>query len=161
MDTSRKIQASKVIDAPAADIYALLSDPARHTELDGAGMLRGVEGESQPLLAIGQTFTMNMHQDALGDYRMINAVTALVPGARIGWSPKMDPTCELASKLGDMEVSGHTFTYDLNETDSGTEVTETYDWMSVKDEEFLKMLPIVSEDDLKGTLDKLEEAVKK
>lgn len=159
VDTSRKIQVSKVIGAPAEDIFALLADPDRHTDLDGTGFLRGVEGESQPLVAIGQTFTMNMHQDALGDYRMINAVTALVQGARIGWEPKMDPSCELASKLGDMQVGGHTFTYDLREVDGGTEVTETYDWMSVKDEQFLAMLPVVSEDDLKGSLDKIEKAV--
>lgn len=159
MDTSRKIQVSKVIDAPAKDIFELLADPARHTDLDGSGMLRGVEGKSQPLLAIGQTFTMNMHQDSLGDYRMVNSVTALVPEARIGWEPKLDPSCELASRIGDMQVRGHTFTYDLREVDGGTEVTETYDWMSVKDEQFLAMLPVVSEENLKGSLDKIAEAV--
>jgi len=158
MDTSRKIQVSKVIDAPAGDIFTLLSDPDRHADLDGSGMVRGLVG-GQPLLAIGQTFTMNMHQDSLGDYRMVNAVTAFVPDARIGWEPHMDPGCELAAKLGDMQVGGHTFTYDLREVEGGTEVTETYDWMSVKDEKFLALLPVVSEDDLKGSLDKLEQAV--
>lgn len=158
MDTSRKIQVSTVIDAPAADIFALLSDPDRHTDLDGSGMLRGLVA-GQPLLAIGQTFTMDMHQDAFGDYRMVNAVTAFVPDARIGWEPHMDPGCELASKLDGMQVGGHTFTFDLREVDGGTEVTETYDWMSVKDEKFLEMLPVVSEDDLRGSLARIERAV--
>jgi uncharacterized protein YndB with AHSA1/START domain len=163
MDTSRKIQVSTVIDAPAADIFALLSDPDRHTDLDGSGMLRGLVA-GQPLLAIGQTFTMNMHQDALGDYRTVNAVTAFVPDARIGWEPHMDPGCELAPKLDGMKldgmkVGGHTFTFDLREVDGGTEVTETYDWMSVKDEKFLATLPVVSEDDLRGSLARIEEAV--
>jgi hypothetical protein len=161
VDTSKKIQVSKVIDAPAETIYDLLADPTKHTEIDGAGMLRGVEGDSQKLLAIGQTFTMNMHQESLGDYRMVNSVTALVPGARIGWSPTMDPTCDLASKLGDMKVGGHTFTYDLREVDGGTEVTETYDWMSVHDPEFEKMLPVVTEQDLQTSLDNLASAVHK
>ena len=40
MDTSKKLQASKVINAPAEDIFALLADPNRHTVLDGADMLR-------------------------------------------------------------------------------------------------------------------------
>ncbi|MDN5861555.1 MAG: SRPBCC family protein, partial [Pseudonocardia sp.] len=159
MDTSRKIQVSKVINASPKEIFALLSDPARHPDLDGSGMVRGVEGDPQPLIAIGQSFTMNMHQDALGDYRMVNSVTAMVPEARIGWEPRMDPTCELASKLGDMQVGGHTFTFDLRAVDGGTKVTETYDWMSVKDEKFLAMLPIVSEEDMKGSLDKLSESV--
>jgi uncharacterized protein YndB with AHSA1/START domain len=158
MDTSRKIQVSKVIDAPADEIFALLSDPDRHTDLDGSGMLRGLV-EGQPLLAIGQRFTMDMHQDSLGDYRMVNAVTAFVPGARIGWEPRMDPGCELATKLGDMQVGGHTFTFDLHQVDGGTEVTETYEWMSVKDEKLLALMPVVSEDDLKGSLERIEQAV--
>jgi hypothetical protein len=115
--------------------------------------------DGQPLLAIGQRFTMDMHQDAFGDYRMVNAVTAYVPDARIGWEPHLDPDCELAAKLGDMEVGGHTFTFDLREVDGGTEVTETYEWMSVKDEKFLALFPVVSEDDLKGSLARLEQAV--
>lgn len=159
MDTSRKLQASKVIDASPEAIFALLSDPNRHKEFDGAGMIQGVEGDATPIKAIGQVFTMNMHQDALGDYRMVNSVTALVPDARIGWAPRMDPTCELAGKLGDMDASGHTFTYDLQEVEGGTEVTQTYEWMSVKDEEFLKMFPLVSEEQLAGSLDRIGSAV--
>lgn len=159
MDTSRKLQASRVIDAPADKIFALLSDPGKHSEIDEAGMVQGVEGDPAPIGGIGQVFTMNMHQDALGDYRMVNTVTAYQPGSRIGWSPAMDPTCELASKLGDMKVGGHTFTYDLAEVDGGTEVTQTYEWMSVHDEAFLAMLPIVSEQNLEGTLDRIAAAV--
>ncbi len=91
MDTSKKIQVSKVIDAPAKDIFALLADPNRHNEIDRAGMLRGVNGESGALPEVGQTCTMNMYQEAFGPYRMINSVTALVPDARIGWAPSMVP----------------------------------------------------------------------
>ncbi|MCW0216415.1 MAG: hypothetical protein OJJ54_23955 [Pseudonocardia sp.] len=159
MDTSRKLQVSRVIDAPAADIFAILANPERHAEIDGAGMLRGVEGEAEPIAGIGQVFAMNMHQDAFGDYRMLNSVTAFVPDARIGWSPAIDPGCELAGKLGDMHVGGHTYTYDLAEGDGGTTVTQTYEWMSVKDPEFLKFFPLVSEEQLAGTLDRLAEAV--
>ncbi|GEL23891.1 ATPase [Pseudonocardia sulfidoxydans NBRC 16205] len=159
MDTSRKLQASKVIEAPADTIFALLSDPKRHVDLDDAGMVRGPEGDAPPIGGIGQVFTMNMHQDALGDYRMVNTVTAYQPGSRIGWAPAIDPSCDLASKIGDMNVSGHTFTYDLAETDEGTRVTQTYEWMSVHDEQFLAMFPVVSEKDLNATLDKIASAV--
>ncbi|GAY07473.1 SRPBCC family protein [Pseudonocardia sp. N23] len=160
MDTSRKLQASKVIDAPADKIFALLSDPSRHSDLDDAGMIRGPEGDAPPIGGIGQVFTMNMHQDALGDYRMVNTVTAYQPSSRIGWAPAMDPSCDLAAKLGEMDASGHTFTYDLAEADGGgTRVTQTYEWMSVHDEEFLKLFPVVSEKDLQGTLDKIASQV--
>lgn len=155
MDTSRKIQASLVIAAPQDAIFALLADPNRHTDLDGAGMLRGVEGDSAPIGGMGQVFTMNMHQDDLGDYRMVNTVTAFQPSSRIGWAPAVDPSCELAAKLGDMDASGHTYTYDLREVEGGTEVTQTYEWMSVRDEEFLKLFPRVSQDQLEGTLAKI------
>ncbi|MGQ0574926.1 MAG: SRPBCC family protein [Pseudonocardia sp.] len=159
MDTSRKIQVSRVIDAPAEDIFALLSDPNRHPELDGAGFVRGVAGEAPPIRGIGQVFTMNMHQPQLGDYRMINLVTAFQPHSRIGWGPQMDPDCDAAQKLGEIDASGHTFTFDLSAADGGTEVTQTYEWMSVKDPKFAEMFPLVSAEQLEGSLDRLAAAV--
>jgi uncharacterized protein YndB with AHSA1/START domain len=165
VDTSRKIQVSKVIDAPASEIFALLADPNRHAELDGAGMVRGPEGETPSIAGIGQVFVMNMHQPALGDYRMINSVTAFQEPTRVGWEPRLDPESPAAEKLGDMNVGGHTWTFDLREVqdDGGTprtEVTETYEWMSVKDEEFAAMLPLVSEEQLEQSLDRLAAAVR-
>lgn len=159
MDTDKKLQATKVIDAPAEAVFALLSDPNQHSAIDGADSIRGVEGTTPPISGIGQVFTMNMHADDLGDYRMVNSVTAYVPGARIGWAPKVDPTCELAEKLGGMDASGHTFTYDLREVDGGTEVTSVYDWTGVKDPQFEKMFPRVSQEQLAGTLDRLASAM--
>jgi hypothetical protein len=159
VDTSKKLQASKVINAPAEDIFALLADPNRHTELDGADMLRGPEGETGPIGGIGQTFTMNMHHPDLGDYRMINTVMAFLPGARIGWGPRVDPTCSLTERLGDMDAGGHTYTYDLKAVEGGTEVTQTYEWMSVKDPDFEAFFPRVSQEQLAATLDNLDAAV--
>lgn len=159
MDTSKKLQASKVISAPQDEIFALLADPNRHAELDGAGMIRGVEGDIPPIAGIGQVFTMNMHADDLGDYRMLNAVTSYVAGARVGWAPKVDPTCELYDKLGDMDASGHTYTYDLRAVDGGTEVTSTYDWTGVKDPKFEELCPRVSQEQLAATLDRLDATV--
>jgi Polyketide cyclase / dehydrase and lipid transport len=159
VDTSKKLQASKVINAPADKIFALIADPNRHTDLDGAGMLRGLAGETPPLAAIGQAFTMNMNQPDLGDYRMVNTVTAFIPGARIGWGPAVDPSCALAGQLGDIEASGHTYTYDLHPVDGGTEVTQTYDWTGVKDPNFEAFFPRVSAEQLAGTLDRIAATV--
>lgn len=155
MDTSRKIQVSRTIEAPASEIFALLADPAKHPDLDGAGMVRGVDGDATTIGGIGQAFVMAMHNPQLGDYRMVNSVTAYQPPYRIGWEPRMDPECDAAAKLGDMEVGGHTWTFDLREVDGGTEVTETYEWMSVKDPEFAEMLPLVSEEQMERSLEKL------
>ncbi|MDT7576245.1 MAG: hypothetical protein QOH17_2578 [Pseudonocardiales bacterium] len=160
MDTSRKLSATKVIDAPAETIFELLADPNRHADLDGAGFVKGPEGDTPPIGGIGQVFTMNMHQDGIGDYRMVNTVTAYVPGARIGWGPTMDPTCDAAQQFEGVAVTGHTFTYDLSESDGQTQVTETYDWMSVKDPTFEKMFPLISQEQLQSSLDHLAAAVK-
>jgi Polyketide cyclase / dehydrase and lipid transport len=160
VDTSRKIHATKVIDAPAEAVFAVLADPNRHAELDGAGMVQGPNDTTPPIGGIGQVFTMNMHQDDLGDYRMVNTVTAYVPGARIGWGPVLDPTCDAAEKFRGVAVGGHTFTYDLHENDGRTEVTETYDWTSVKDPTFEKLFPLVSEEQLQSTLEHLAAAVR-
>ena len=160
MDTSRKLSASTVIDAPPSAVFAVLADPNKHTELDSGGMVKGPDEGTPPLGGIGQVFAMNMHQDALGDYRMINTVTAYVPDARIGWGPAMDPDCAAAQNFEGVDVSGHTYTWDLAPEGDGTRVTETYDWMSVKDEQFLKLFPLVSESDLEASLQKLASAVK-
>ena len=159
MDTDKKLQASKVINAPADKIFALLADPGQHTALDDSGMLRGPSEETPPISGIGQIFTMSMHNDLLGDYRMVNSVTAFVESARIGWSPKLDPTSENADKVADVEIGGHTWTYDLSEVEGGTQVTETYDWTSVKDPKFEEMFPLVTQEQIEASLDKLAAAV--
>ena len=89
-------------------MFAVLADPNQHTELDSGGMVKGPEGKAGPIGGIGQVFAMNMHQDALGDYRMINTVTAFVPDSRIGWGPAMDPDCDAAKNFEGVDVSGHT-----------------------------------------------------
>lgn len=155
----KKLTASKVIDADPGDIFTLLADPNQHSALDGAGMVRGPEGETPLIGGMGQVFTMNMHQPDLGDYRMVNTVTAFQPVSRIGWAPQLDPSCELAGTL-EIDVRGHTFTYDLQPVEGGVEVTSSYEWNGVKDPEFEKMFPVVSRDQLAASLDRIAEAVR-
>lgn len=56
-------------------------------------------------------------------------------------------------------MGGHTFSYDLREVEGGTEVAQTYEWMSVKDPNFEKMLPFVSEQQLAASLDRIADVV--
>jgi hypothetical protein len=37
------------IGASAAEVFAVLADPSRHTEVDGAGMLRGAPAGQSPI----------------------------------------------------------------------------------------------------------------
>lgn len=159
MDASKTIEATKVINAQPDAIFALLADPSRHLELDDSGLMRGPADDAAPITGVGQKFTMNMHNEVLNDYRMVNTVTAYEPNKLIGWGPALDQTCESAPKLAGVDVSGHTYTYVLRPVDGGTEVTQTYDWTGVTDPKFQEFFPMLSQDNLATTLDKIGDAV--
>jgi hypothetical protein len=81
------VAVSRRIAAPAADIFRILTDPGRHTELDGSGMLRGaVSGDV--VRAVGDVFVMRMHYRPYGDYEMINYVVEYEPDRRVAWEPE-------------------------------------------------------------------------
>jgi hypothetical protein len=154
-------QVSRVINAPAGKIFALLADPNWHAVIDGSGMLRGTDPDGRPVNAVGQTFTMNMHHPQLGDYRSRNTITAYEPEVRISWAPCLDPSShELLKKLGVKKEGGHTFTYEIRAAEGGgSVVTETYDWSGVGDPNFARMCPLISEEQLAETLDKIAQEV--
>ena len=53
----------------------MLTDPARHRELDGSGFIRSAQ-QAQRITGTGQVFTMNMTGDHMGgDYQTDNHVT--------------------------------------------------------------------------------------
>lgn len=158
MSDVTQMEARRVVHAPAGRVFAVLADPGRHPAIDGSGMLRGTE--SGPITAAGQVFAMNMHIDGLGDYRSLNTVVEFEPGVVVGWAPKLDPDCgEVAEKLAGITTGGHTYTYRLRDTGDGTEVTETYDWSGVSDPKFEAFCPLVSREQLVGTLERLARAV--
>jgi hypothetical protein len=161
MNADQNHRASRVINAPASEIFALLADPNRHGVIDGSDMLRGPDPDTKPITGVGQTFKMRMHHPLLGDYQMINTVRSFEPEARIGWAPALDPSCgDLLNSLGVKEAGGHTFTYELRQADDdATVVTQTYDWSGVGDPDFAKLCPLVSEDQLAQTLDKIAQKV--
>lgn len=102
---------SVVVDAPAKRIFDLLADPARHTELDGSGTVRGaVFGPAR--LESGSEFGMDMRMMGL-PYRMTNRVVEFEEDRLIAWK----------------HVGSHRWRYELEEVDPGrTLVTETFDY---------------------------------
>ena len=102
---------SVVVDAPAKRIFDLLADPARHTELDGSGTVRGaVFGPDR--LESGSEFGMDMRMMGL-PYRMTNRVVEFEEDRLIAWK----------------HVGSHRWRYELEEMDPGrTLVTETFDY---------------------------------
>ena len=61
-----RISATRRIAAPAAAIFAIVSDPAGQVAIDGSHMLVAAP-DAKRLEAVGDTFTMDMDREALGD----------------------------------------------------------------------------------------------
>ena len=83
--TEERVSVTRRIAAPAAAIYALVSDPAGHVAIDGSGMLDAAP-DSRPITAVGDTFDIAMDRTPLNDipglvkYSVRNTVTQLEPG---------------------------------------------------------------------------------
>lgn len=127
------VSVSRRIDAPADHIFHVLADPARHTELDGSGMLRGVSSGG-PISAVGDRFVMKMYFDRFGgDYLMDNHVIEFEPGRRIAWAPSAgdERAGNGATPIG--VLVGHRWMFELAPDGDATLVTETYDCTDAPD----------------------------
>src|ERR1700677_19260 len=80
------VSVSRRIEAQAGEIFRVLADPGRHTELDGSGMLRGPVA-SDVITGVGDVFVMQMYVSELGDYQMNNRVVEFEQDLLIGWEP--------------------------------------------------------------------------
>src|SRR5947209_12618125 len=89
--TDDRVSATRVINAPAEAIFAILADPAKHAAIDGTGWVRTTL-DSKPLTAAGQVFRVAMyhpnHPD--GNYQMTNRVQIFDPPSTISWEPGYD-----------------------------------------------------------------------
>ncbi|MGW9404350.1 SRPBCC family protein [Arthrobacter sp. NPDC055585] len=145
------ITVSRVIDASAGDIFHLLSNPERHHELDGSGMVVSDE-KTDRIAAVGDVFTMNMSNAKMGDYKTDNHVTGFSHNQLLAWQTAVAGT----------EPAGWEWMWELDSLGpDSTEVTLTYDWSKVTDKETLKKVsfPMISKEELEGSLNKLAAAV--
>ena len=105
------VAGTRIVPAPAADIFDLLACPARHPEFDGSGTVREVRGRRTPeRLFLGATFGMQMRWGA--PYQILNEVVEFEEGRRIGWR----------------HFAGHIWRYRLEPLrPDSTRVTEEFD----------------------------------
>lgn len=154
------VTVTRTIDAPAKDLFSLLTLPARHHEFDGSGTVRNSD-DTERIDKSGEKFVMNMNRDAMGgDYRTHNFVTAYDENKMIGWQPAP----EAADGTAPTEPLGWEWLYELKAQGSGsTEVSLTYDWSKVTDEKLLEKVgfPAIPEEDLEQSLNLLAAAVTK
>jgi uncharacterized protein YndB with AHSA1/START domain len=125
--TGTPVSVSRQIQAPADQLFEMLADPARHPGIDGSGMLRHAIGR-QVITGVGDTFTMSMHNDEMGDYEMTNHVVEYQPNRRIGWEPVLTAASREQDQADLHDRAGHRWIFELTPVGpDATVVTEIYD----------------------------------
>lgn len=152
MSNDTKITVQRTIDAPAQEIFDVLTLPSRHAEIDGSGTVRS-DSKADRITATGQVFTMNMEGDHMGgEYQTDNHVTAYLDNKMVGWQTAPAGT----------EPKGWEWLWELEPQDAGaTVVSLTYDWSKVTDKDLLAkgLFPLFSAEQLEGSLERLAGAV--
>lgn len=122
------VSAQTTIDASPGAVFAVLTDPTTHGEIDGTGWVCAAVDE-EPITRPGQIFRMGMyhrgHPD--GDYEMHNLVVDFEAGRTVSWRPGYR-----ATSSSELQFGGWVWRYDLEEIGTDrTLVTLTYDWSAV------------------------------
>ena len=107
----RQVSRSVEVDAPAAELYAMVADPRRHHELDGSGTV-GDNIKVPAKLVVGSKFSTKMKMYGT-PYRITSRVTALKPGELVEWRHPV----------------GHRWRWEFESlSPTLTRVTETFDY---------------------------------
>ena len=153
--TPERIEATRLIPAAPAEVFAVLCDPQGHVDIDASGMLMDAEGE--PVSAVGDRFLVHMDREALGDlpmgkYDVEVVITAFEPDREIAWT--IEGTIRPPLQ--------HVYGYRMEPAEGGTRVTSYCDWSDLREDyrPFLTF-PIVPESALKGTLGILDRTVRR
>jgi uncharacterized protein YndB with AHSA1/START domain len=111
----QQVTMTRTVNAPAARIFALLTDPTQHPRIDGSGSVQAVQGGGPERLTLGSKFGMDMRMGV--NYKVLNTVVEFEPDRLIAWR----------------HFNGHRWRWQLNPVDAGhTEVTETFDWSTAR-----------------------------
>jgi uncharacterized protein YndB with AHSA1/START domain len=144
-----RVEVSRVVEAPAARIFAFLAAADNHPCFDTSGMVRA-SADHATLDGEGAVFVMDMHNDIKGAHRVENHVVAFERDRVIGWAP---------AEPGQVPA-GHTFVWRLTPLDDDrTLVSQTYDWSAFTHTDMLDHLPVVNHDQLQASLDRLADAI--
>ena len=152
MANDNRIIVSRTIDAPAPEIFDVLTLPSRHREIDGSGFVVS-DDRTDRITGVGQVFRMNMTGDHMGgDYQTENHVTGYDKNSLLAWRTAPAGT----------EPPGWEWMWELKADGSDTtDVTLTYDWDKVTDKATLEKVPfpLVTQDQLEDSLANLASAV--
>lgn len=148
---SQRISVERVIDGTPAEIYAVVTDPAAHVQIDGSGMLVATPA-SRRVSAVGDTFTMEMDRAPLGDlpmgrYTVLNTITAIEPDRLVEWAVGGEGRTPI----------GHVYGFLMEPVTEGTtRVTSYCDWSGVHPKLVGKIdFPVVPAAMMEQTLERL------
>ncbi|OLR91311.1 SRPBCC family protein [Actinokineospora bangkokensis] len=138
---NRQVSDTRVVAAPAAELFALLTDPAKHPELDGSGTVTAVRPGGARRLELGSKFGMDMKLGAA--YKIENTVVEFEQDRLIAWR----------------HFFGHRWRWQLEDLGDGrTRVTETFDWSTARWPLGIQLVgfPKKNLQGIRATLDRLE-----
>ncbi|HEY3671589.1 MAG TPA: SRPBCC family protein [Acidimicrobiia bacterium] len=121
--STERASVTRRVAAPAATLFAIVSDPAGHVAIDGSGMLEAAP-DARPLTAVGDTFEIAMDREPLGDrpigkYQVRNTVSRIEPDRLVEWTVGN----------GDRASYGYAWGWALTPvSDTETDVTNYFDW---------------------------------
>lgn len=151
--STERIEIQRTIAAPSEAIFAVLCDPEGHCTIDSTGMLMSATGS--PATSVGDTFTIHMDREALGDYDLgeydveVHILT-FEKDREISWTIESNIKPSI----------GHVYGYRLEPTDGGTLVTSFYDWSNIhEDWKKANIFPVISELAVKATMGILDREV--
>lgn len=155
---TERIETSRTIAAPAADIFAVLCDPQGHVAIDSSGMLQDADGD--PVRGVGDSFVVHMDRESLNDFPQLGKYHVTVDIKQFEQDRLIAWTV-----LGQIQPPiGHVYGYRLApaEDASGTVVTSFYDWSDI-DPKWREagIFPILSEGALRATLGILDRTVRR
>lgn len=156
---TERIETSRLIAAPAAEVFAVLCDPQGHVAIDSSGMLQDATGD--PVRAAGDSFVVHMDRESLNDFPELGRYDVTVTirdfeaDRLISWTI-----------LGQVRPQiGHVYGYRLETAPgdgAGTLVTSFYDWSEIHpDWRAADIFPVLSENALRGTLGILDRTVRR
>jgi uncharacterized protein YndB with AHSA1/START domain len=143
----------RLIEAPPEVIFAVLSNSARHSSIDGSGMLQGTDHEQDHPLMLGSTFGMNMKMGVR--YKTQSRVVEFEDNRRIAWQTGPSGTLERF-------VAGRIWRYELEPVGDATLVRESWDITTDHQRALLKLGGIYSgktKRDMERTLARLDSIV--
>jgi uncharacterized protein YndB with AHSA1/START domain len=113
----------RTIPASPESIFALLADPSRHRDIDGSGTVQGAKNTNERV-KLGDTFGMAMKRGV--PYSTHNVVIEYDDNRRIAWQHSA------SGAIGTVLGPGAIWRYELEPTDGGTRVHETWDFSAVR-----------------------------